>query len=150
MFWSAPVSAWSWQREGCKWDIARLSWGSRCSPCSAGLHQFGESGSTSGWAALERRGPSGASQCRHHCLSLDTQRQHHYYNLIQCFFQVRDTNNYLYKRYIANVSMYWHIKHKDLAAIAISLNSYREGFWLLNKTVKQLKETGFAFYSVSV
>lgn len=46
--------------------------------------------------------------------------------------------------------MYWHIKHKDLAAIAISLNSYREGFWLLNKTVKQLKETGFAFYSVSV
>lgn len=109
MFWSAPVSAWSWQREGCRWDTAGLSWGSRCSPCSAGLHRCGEPGSTSGWAALERRGPSGASQCRHHCLSLDTQKQHHYHNLNECFFQVKDASNYLYKCYIANASMYWHI-----------------------------------------
>lgn len=133
MFLSAPVSACSWQTEGYRLGTAGLSWGSRCSPCSAGLHQCGEPGSTWGWAALEGRGPSGASRCRHHCLSL-------YTPLLKLDSgQVKDINMYAYICYTADVSTYWRIveEHQDLTVIAISLNSCIMWLWLLSKVVKR-------------
>lgn len=76
MLWSALVTAYSWQTEECRWGTAGWSSGSRCSPCSAGLHQCCDPGSTSGWGALEGRGPSWATQFHRCCLWLDTQNQH--------------------------------------------------------------------------
>lgn len=71
-FLSAPASACSWWMEPCRWDTARLSSGSRCCPCSSGLHQYCGSGSTSSWDAQRGTGPSGATLSHHRCRSLDT------------------------------------------------------------------------------
>lgn len=74
-FLSAPASACSWWMEPCRSDTAGLSSGSRCCPCSLGLHRCCGSGSTSCWGAQQGTGPSGATLSHHQCHSLDTHVQ---------------------------------------------------------------------------